>query len=75
LDQAKAKDPEYHEAILNVKIDVEMSYEESASYFKLLDNLKNIRHTIILATLPVDDKKSANSRTGNSSKNSKSSSM
>jgi hypothetical protein len=37
LDQAKARDPEWqgHEAMLNAIIDIlEMTYEESVSYFK-----------------------------------------
>jgi hypothetical protein len=35
LDQAKARDPEWHEAMVNVNIDIfEMSYEKSVSYFK-----------------------------------------
>jgi hypothetical protein len=45
LDQAKA--PEWHEAMVNENIDIfEMTYEESVSYFKLLENLERIRHTI-----------------------------
>jgi hypothetical protein len=44
LDQAKA--PEWHEAMVNSNIDIfEMSYEESVSYFKCLENLEKIRHT------------------------------
>jgi hypothetical protein len=35
LDQAKAMDPEWHEAMVNANIDIfEMSFEESVSYFK-----------------------------------------
>jgi hypothetical protein len=35
LDQAKAKDPEWHEAMANANIEIfEISYEESVSYFK-----------------------------------------
>jgi hypothetical protein len=50
LDQAKAWDPERHEAMVNAKIDIfEMSYEEPVPYFKRLENLEKIR-------LPVDDK-------------------
>jgi hypothetical protein len=46
LDQAKAKFPEWQEAIMNSNIDIfEMSYEESVSYFKCLENLEKIRHT------------------------------
>jgi hypothetical protein len=44
LDQANA--PEWHEAMLNENIDIfEMSYKESVSYFKLLENLEKIRRT------------------------------
>jgi hypothetical protein len=46
LDQAKAWVPEWHEAMVNVNIDIfEMSYEESVSYFKHLENLEKIRRT------------------------------
>jgi hypothetical protein len=46
LDQAKARHPEWHEAMVNANTDIfEMSYEESVSYFKRLDNLEKIRHT------------------------------
>jgi hypothetical protein len=46
LDQAKAWDPELHEAMVNAEIDIfEMSYEESVSYFKRLENLEKIRRT------------------------------
>jgi hypothetical protein len=58
LDQAKA--PEWHEAMLNENIDIfEMSYEESVSYFKRLENLEKIRHTNgpNPSSLPVDNKK------------------
>jgi hypothetical protein len=35
LDQAKARDPEWHEAMVNTKIEIfEKSYEESVSYLK-----------------------------------------
>jgi hypothetical protein len=44
LDQDKA--PEWHEAMVNANIDIfEMSYEESVSYFKHLENLEKIRRT------------------------------
>jgi hypothetical protein len=44
LDQSKAS--EWHEAMVNASIDIfEMSYEESVSYFKCLENLEKIRHT------------------------------
>jgi hypothetical protein len=40
LDQAKAWDPEWHEAMVIGNIDIfEMTYEESASFFKRLENL------------------------------------
>jgi hypothetical protein len=46
LDQSKARDPEWHEAMVNANVDMfEMSYEESVSYFKYLENLEKIRHT------------------------------
>jgi hypothetical protein len=46
LDQAKAMDPEWHEAMVNTTIDIfEMSHEESVSYFKHLENLEKIRRT------------------------------
>jgi DNA-binding GntR family transcriptional regulator len=46
LDQAKARDPEWHEAMMNANIDIfEMSYEESVSYFKRLENLGKIKRT------------------------------
>jgi hypothetical protein len=48
LDQTKAGYPEWHEAIVNAKIDIfEMSYEESVSYFKHLENLEKIMHTAL----------------------------
>jgi hypothetical protein len=44
LDQAKAL--AWHEAMVNANIDsFEMSYRESVSYFKRLENLEKIRHT------------------------------
>jgi hypothetical protein len=58
LDQAKA--PEWHEAMVNAKIDAfEMSYEKSVSYFKCLENLEKIRCTNgpNPSSLPVDNKK------------------
>jgi hypothetical protein len=74
LDQAKA--PEWHEAMVNANIDIfEMSYEESVSYFKHLENLEKIRHTKgpNSSSLPVDNKKrvSVTSSVGKSSKNQK----
>jgi hypothetical protein len=59
LDQAKAWDPEWHEAMVNANIDIfEMTYEESVSYFKRLENLEKIRRTNGLnpSSLPVDNK-------------------
>jgi hypothetical protein len=57
LDQAKA--PEWHESMVNVKIDIfEMIYEESVSYFKRLENLEKIRCTNgpNPSSLPIDNK-------------------
>jgi hypothetical protein len=59
LDQAKARDPEWHEAMVNANIDIfEMTYEESVSYFKRLENLEKIRRTNgpNPSSLPVDNK-------------------
>jgi hypothetical protein len=59
LDQAKAWDPEWHEAMVNANIDIfEMTYEESVSYFKRLENLEKIKGTNgpNLFSLPVDNK-------------------
>jgi hypothetical protein len=75
LDQAKA--PEWHEAMVNANIDIfEMSYEESVSYFKRLENLEKIRSTNgpNPALLSVDNKKSITSSVGKS-KNHKESNM
>jgi hypothetical protein len=78
LDRAKA--PEWHEGMVNTSIDIfEMSYEESVSYFKRLENLENIRRTNgpNPSSLPVDDKKreSVTSSVGKSSKNHEGSNM
>jgi hypothetical protein len=78
LDQDKA--PEWHEVMVNAIIDIfEMSYEESVSYFKHLENLEKIRRTNGLnpSSLPVDNKKrvSVTSIVGKYSKNSKGSNM
>jgi hypothetical protein len=57
LDQAKAWDPEWHEAMVNANIDIiEMINEESVSYFKCLENLEKIRRTNgpNPSSLPVD---------------------
>jgi hypothetical protein len=70
--QTKARDPEWHEAMVNANIDIfEMSYEESVSYFKGLENLEKIRRTNNpnLSSLPVDNKKSVTSSVGKPSKN------
>jgi hypothetical protein len=59
LDQAKARYPEWHEAMVNANIDIfEMSYEETVSYFKCLENLEKIRCTNgpNPSSLPVDNK-------------------
>jgi hypothetical protein len=59
LDQAKAWNPELEEAMVNANIDIfEMTYEESVSYFKYLENLEKIRHTNgpNPSSLPVDNK-------------------
>jgi hypothetical protein len=46
LDQAKAMDPEWHEAMVNSNIDIfEISNAEYVSYFKRLDNLEKFRRT------------------------------
>jgi hypothetical protein len=63
--------------MVNTSIDVfEMSYEESFSYFKLLENLEKISGPFP-STLPVDNKKmvSVPNSLGKSSKSSKASSM
>jgi hypothetical protein len=60
FDQAKARDHEWHEAMVNANIDIfEMTYEESVSHFKRLDNLEKIRRTNgpNPSSLPVDNKK------------------
>jgi hypothetical protein len=59
LDQAKAMDPEWHEAMVNTNFDIfEMSHEESVSYFKRLENLEDIKRTNgpNPSSLPVDNK-------------------
>jgi hypothetical protein len=80
LDQAKARNPEWHEAMLNANIEnFEMTYEESVSYFKRLENLKKIKRTNgpNPSSLPVDNKKRVyvTSSVGKSSKNHKGSNM
>jgi hypothetical protein len=74
IDQAKAVDPEWHEAMVNASIDIfEMSYEESISYFKRLENLEKISHTNNPnpSSLPIDNmtRVSVTSSVGKSSKN------
>jgi hypothetical protein len=69
-------DPVWHEAMVNAIIDIfEMSYEESVSYFKHLENLEKIRRTNgpNPTSLPIDNKKgvSVASSVGKSSKNHK----
>jgi hypothetical protein len=64
--------------MVDANIDIfKISYEESVSYVKCLENLENIRRTKItsLASLPLYDKKSVTSRIGKSSKNDKGSKM
>jgi hypothetical protein len=78
LNQAKA--PEWHEAMVNENIDIfEMTYEESISYFKRLENLEKIRRTNgpNPSSLPVDNKKtvSVTNSVGKSSKIHKGSNM
>jgi hypothetical protein len=80
LDQAKARDPEWLEAMVDTNIKIfEMSYEESVSYFKHLENLENIRRTNghNPSSLPVDNKKrvSVTSSVEKSTKNHKVSNM
>jgi hypothetical protein len=64
----------------NANIDIfEMTYEESVSFFKRLENLEKIRHTNSpnLSSLPVDNNKtvSVTSSVGKPSKNHKGSNM
>jgi hypothetical protein len=79
LNQVKAMDPEWHEAMVNAYIDIfEMSYEESVSYFKRLENLEKIRHTNSPnpSSLPVEkEKRVAVTRSVGKSKNHKGSNM
>jgi hypothetical protein len=74
LDQAKARYHEWHEAMVNANIDIfEMSYKESVSYFKRLENLEKSRCTNSLnpSSLPVDNTKHVTSSVGKPSKNHK----
>jgi hypothetical protein len=80
LDQAKAWDPEWHEAMVNANIDIfEMSNKESVSYFKPSENLEKIRHTNgpNPSSQPVEkEKRVAVTRSvGKSSKNNKGSNI
>jgi hypothetical protein len=71
LDQAKAWDTEWHEAMINAKIhNFEMSYEESMSYFKRLENSEKIRRTNDPnpSSISVDKKKPDTSSVGMASK-------
>jgi hypothetical protein len=64
--------------MVNAHIDIfQISYEESVSYFKRLENLEKIRRTNgpNPSSLPIDIKKSATSSVGKSSKNHKESNM
>jgi hypothetical protein len=63
---------------VNANIDIfEMTYEESVSYFKCLENLERIKCTNgpNPSSLPIDNKKSVTSSVGKSSKNHKGSNM
>jgi hypothetical protein len=76
LDQTKA--PEWHKSTVNANIEIfEMSFEESVSYFKRLENLERIRRTNgpNPFSLPVDNKKPVTSSVGKYSKNHKASNM
>jgi hypothetical protein len=78
LDEAKTRNPEWHEAMVNANIDIfEMTYEESVFYFKHLDNLEKIRHTNSPnpSSQPIDNKKPVTSSVSKSSKNHKGSNM
>jgi hypothetical protein len=66
------KAPEWYEAMVNANIDIfEMSYEESVSYFKHVENLEKFKHTNCPnpSSLAVDNKKSVTISVGKSSKN------
>jgi predicted adenine nucleotide alpha hydrolase (AANH) superfamily ATPase len=78
LDQAKTKYSEWYEAMVNANIDIfEISYEESVSYFKRLENLEKIRRTNgqNTSSLPGDNKKPVTSSVGKPSKHHKGSNM
>jgi hypothetical protein len=60
LDQTKGRGPEQNEATVNANIEnFEMSFEDSLSCSKHLENLEKIRCTkgLVSITLPVDSKK------------------
>jgi hypothetical protein len=70
--------PEWHEMMVNTNIHIfEMTYEESVSIFKHLENLEKIKRTNgpNPSSLPVDYKKSVTSSVVKSSKNHKGSNM
>jgi hypothetical protein len=74
LNQVNARDPAWHEAMVNANIDIfEMSYEKSVSSFKHLENLTKIRRTNGpgKTTLSLENKKSVTSIVDKSSKNHK----
>jgi hypothetical protein len=74
LGQAKAWNPEWHEAMVNANIDIfEILCEESATHFKDVENLEKIRHTNspYSSSPPVDDKKPVTSIVGKPSKHQK----
>jgi hypothetical protein len=78
LEQDKA--PEWHEAMVNANVDIfEMSYEESVSYFKRLENLEKIRCTNgpnpSSPPVDIDNNKSVSSSVGKPSKNHKGSNI
>jgi hypothetical protein len=76
LDQAKAMDPEWHEAMVNANTDIfEMTHKESVSYFKRLENLEKIRCINNPNPSSVDKKKSVTSSVDKCSKNHKGSDM
>jgi hypothetical protein len=57
-DQSKARDPKWHETIVNANIHMlEMSHDESVSYFKRMEILEKIKLTNRpdLTTLTVDN--------------------
>jgi hypothetical protein len=76
LDQAKAMDPEWHEAMVNANIEIfELSHEESVYHFKSLEILEKIRcsNGPNPSSIPVYNKKAASitGSVGKSSKNHK----